>query len=337
MLKLIKRNKIYYVCGYAHLLDGRSIRIRQSTKTSDKFRAEHKLRGILSDLMIGEYDHPKNETVSDAINHYLRRPTQARSNTDKTNLCGSFEQAFGKERISVLDQKEVNEYFTDRGTRIQPNSLARQITSFNAMINYCESSGWKVPSWRMKKPTYSDERVRWLTEAERDDFLLFSHPAITDVLTFLFYTGARKGEAFDLRKQDILHGQAHLTTYKKRGKKHVRAVPLTDNLVSLLNTLTMKVSGNALVFKDEKGRAWTDKSFPPYFKESLALASISDFKPHDCRHTFASLLVQKGASLKAVADLLGHSSLDMVMRYAHLAPSHLAETISLIDSDKASK
>ena len=88
------------------------------------------------------------------------------------------------------------------------------------------------------------------------------------------------------------------------------------------------------VFRSDDYNPWNKYIFYKYFSEACAKADIEDFKPHDCRHTFASHLVQKGASLRAVADLLGHTSLDMVMRYSHLAPSHLHDTVNLINKPK---
>jgi len=65
-----------------------------------------------------------------------------------------------------------------------------------------------------------------------------------------------------------------------------------------------------------------------WFKPALKLARIEGFRWHDLRHTFASWLVQDGVPLDRVSKLLGHKSLTMTMRYAHLAPNQLHEDVA---------
>ena len=67
------------------------------------------------------------------------------------------------------------------------------------------------------------------------------------------------------------------------------------------------------------------------WERAVNVSKVADFRFHDLRHTFASWSVQRGASLHEVKDLLGHHSVAMVLRYAHLAPENLRSAVSRLD------
>ena len=117
-----------------------------------------------------------------------------------------------------------------------------------------------------------------------------------------------------------------------------RRIVLSDAAVDLLNAarakseqLLLDVSDNTYVFRNPKsGRPY--KSFYSAWFIVRDNAGLSDVRIHDLRHTFASLLVNKGVSLYEVQTLLGHSSMQMTQRYAHLAPDLLHSRTELVSS-----
>jgi site-specific recombinase XerD len=91
--------------------------------------------------------------------------------------------------------------------------------------------------------------------------------------------------------------------------------------------------GTAPVFPSLRGRE-TLQGSRGWFPTALEEAKIKAYSWHCNRHTFASRLVMVGVDLRTVAELLGHSTLQMVMRYSHLAPEHQASAVDRLVKSK---
>lgn len=98
----------------------------------------------------------------------------------------------------------------------------------------------------------------------------------------------------------------------------------------LVKTLKKLKRTNELIFPSKDGKPYNQ--IKRSFKTALKNAGITDFRFHDLRHTFASNLVMAGVDLATVKDLLGHKSIKMTMRYAHLSPGHRQKAVSALSA-----
>jgi integrase len=168
-------------------------------------------------------------------------------------------------------------------------------------------------------PTPAAGRTRFLSDQERTDLLAACKASdallLYPLVLFLLTCGCRRGEAYALRwaNVDLVRRWAIFPTTKNGD---ARGVPLVPAVVAELAKLPRV---NEFVFPEDVTRAW---------RTALARANLADFRMHDLRHSAASTLVQAGANLAEVAQLLGHKDIRMTRRYSHVANAH---TLALVD------
>jgi integrase len=141
-------------------------------------------------------------------------------------------------------------------------------------------------------------------------------------------TGLRKGSQYGLT-WDMVDWKGRMLNIPRTKNEEPIHVPLNDAAVAALRVVPDRGDGRGRVFQSvktgeplENGRHW--------FDDAALQAGIKNFRWHDLRHTFASRLRMKGAPLEDIADLLGHKSLTMTRRYAHLGPNKLHAVVSLL-------
>jgi integrase len=139
--------------------------------------------------------------------------------------------------------------------------------------------------------------------------------------------GMRAQEEWQLKWGDIdFHQEILAVCDSKSGEG--RHIPINANLLQVLRSLPRRLDNPYVFYGRKTGERVMDK--PKNWEKWLAEANIQDFHWHDLRHTFASRLVMKGANLYDVQKLLGHKTIEMTMRYAHLSPDHLKKALNLL-------
>ncbi len=123
-----------------------------------------------------------------------------------------------------------------------------------------------------------------------------------------------------------------------RGTKtnELRTVSINDALLQALKKLPRHLKSDYLFWNRSKGgNRYFDVG--ELFENALTRAGIEDFCFHDLRHPFASHFVMRGVSLRAIAQLLVHKTLQMVMRYGHLSPEHLQGAVRVLHGPLAAR
>jgi integrase len=170
-------------------------------------------------------------------------------------------------------------------------------------------------------------RVRYLDDEEREALLAAcaegNDPRLLPLVRLALLTGMRQGELLGLRWNDV-DLERGLASLPRTKSGHPRSVALSAPAVELLRELAEhRVLGWPEVFANP--RRWGRPTYPHTgFKRAVERAGLEDFRFHDLRHTFASYLLSAGATLPELAAALGHRSLAMVQRYAHLEHPHAA-------------
>jgi integrase len=183
-----------------------------------------------------------------------------------------------------------------------------------------------TPIIRMEREP--EGRLRWLTPEEATRLLDASRQSrnadLIDLVELALFTGMRRGELLELNWERVDRARGVvLLEVTKSGRR--REVPLNSRADTVLARRGSHAHG--LVFSSRNWNAYRHA-----FEGAATRAKLTDFRFHDLRHTFASWTVQRGATLQEVKDLLGHSTLAMVMRYAHLSPEHLRSAVARLDT-----
>jgi integrase len=186
------------------------------------------------------------------------------------------------------------------------------------------------PAARIRRKTEGGGRVRFLSDAEEAALRTAIERRFPEFLPHLLlsiHTGMRMSEQYGLRwiQVDFERRQIHLPRTKNGDP---RIIPLNAVAVGALKELRggRKPAGNDPVFPSIRSGD-TLQGARGWFPTALEAAGIEGYTWHCNRHTFASRLVMAGVDLRTVAELLGHRTLQMVMRYSHLAPEHQASAV----------
>jgi site-specific recombinase XerD len=283
-----------------------------------------------------------NITVSAFINEYFNySKTNKRTTTFCQNqiLINKFLEFCTKNNIKFLKDitiKCLEDYKTIRmSAGIIPSSINQNLRVIKAMLqkavewqylgsNVCKSV--KFFKLQVRPPRFlSDLEIKALLSAATG---IYKNMAVIGL-----YTGFRISEVYNLQWKDINFENNTISVMPKHNftpkDNEFRSIPLNIKLKNFLLSIKQKKCDDTdYVIAKRVYIGFVFRKFKKIFQKELKLQKVTF---HTLRHTFASHLVIKGISLFTISKLLGHSSIETTMIYAHLSKEHLKNSVDMLD------
>jgi len=231
-----------------------------------------------------------------------------------------------------LNPRVIEQWQSMRLEYNKPSTVNRLTGCLKHMIN--KGVDWDMATEeslklvrKVKPLEENNRRLRFLAIDECQNLIDCCAPHLKPIVTVALHTGMRRGEILGLRWEqvDLEHGFILLEMTKNGERKEI---PIDDTLDEVFSQMPRSIE-SIYVFTDRDGNPY--KSIKRSFSTATRKAGITDFRFHDCRHTFASHLVMAGVDLVSVKELLGHKSLRMTLRYAHLAAGHKRKAVNILN------
>lgn len=330
---------------WASYVDGRGKRTRRSTGTANRREAEALLaKWKLEAHQERHWDAAPPVAFEKVMVAFLRATAGVkRSHRDDKLHTRQWKASLEGRDMRTLTPQDVRTHIDRRrGDGVSNATINRELSLLSAAINlYNKEHLETLPNpTRGRKLREPEARIRWLSNAEADRLITaatgaYRAPHLVDFIVMALHTGCRSGELLGLQwsrvdlQQRLMHLEAKHT---KAGKR--RSVPLNDQayraLLSRANFRATHCPNSPWVFANEKGQRI--QSIKRSFATACREAEIEDFRVHDLRHTCAAWLVTAGVALPEVRDLLGHGSITMTEKYAHLSPDNVRRAVAVLAS-----
>jgi integrase len=323
-----KKSGVYFV----DFRTPRGERVRGSARTSDRKEAQEyhdRLKAqCWRQTQLGE--QPEHTFEEGAV-RFLRAHDGENDYATKVRHIQHWSSKFSGRTLRSLTADEIEDALpTVSAHRHKRGAVSgatknRYLSTIKTMLNECLDLKWIDHVPKFTKYHEAKRRVRW--EPPEVIVRLFSALELAwmrDAAIVAVATGMRQAELFGLTAAQVSIAQrnAHVIDTKS---KRPRAVPLNDDAITVLERRVEGKVGNQLVFtRGEKLTARIMQNDKRDFMRALLSVGMEDFRWHDLRHTWASWHVQRGTPLLVLKELGGWETIEMVQKYAHLAPSHIA-------------
>ncbi len=322
------------------------------------------LTELLYSVQKGNYTPPGRTTLAEWLHKWL--DGYVKTNCSERTLEGytcivnnHLIPALGQIRLKQLRSQDIQEYYSKSLENLSSRSVHHQHRVLSQALKYCVRQGYlgRNPAELVDPPTPRGATMRTLTAEEVEALL----KATTESSYYpIYYTavssGLRQAELLGLRWRDIdlnmmsisvsqvLYIKKGIAQFKQPKTTHSRrSVAMTPKLATFLREYKKQRENfwldsgrplklDDLVFTDIKGEPIDGTTLSHAFSKEAIKTGLGHVRFHDLRHTFASLMLQRGAKPKVISEALGHASVGFTMDvYSHIIEGMQKDAMALLD------
>ena len=312
-----------------------SVDLRSARQRANAAKADAS-RGV--DPLAEQQKRASIPTFSEFSAEYLEHAKSSKRSwrDDEIRLNLHLLPAFGRMQLSDITTRHVQQTHNKLRGSLSAATCNRYLSLLHRMFSLACQWGYleRNPAKVVKKYREDNQRHRYLSADELRRFLAalegHTNRVVSGLFRFLLSTGLRKGEAMALRWQDVDMEREMIFINKSKTKRRMVVINAVAKGV-IQDMEALRRNGHPYVFP---GRGPGSPVCNPNkaFRAILKAAKIDDCRIHDLRHSFASCVINGGATLYTVQALLGHSSPQMTARYAHLTSETIREAAESVAS-----
>jgi len=310
-------------------------RVRETVGPNKKI-AERVLSLRMTQVLENRYFPPNRQLgrmpFKDFAQMYLEREgTLLKSIRTERNRVLAWAREFGNRPLGQITRTEIEAWRREKMARCRPATINRDLSRLRRMFSLAVE--WELleesPMAGIRFLRENNARTRYLSLEECQRLIASCMaPHIRAMVSVALHSGMRLGEILNLRWYDLDFSSGFiLVRDSKNGES--RHVPMDATLFALFRAYPHRL-GTDLVFSSPAGGHIVDVRTG--FLNSCKRAGLIDLHFHDLRHTFASQFVMSGGDLYILKEILGHKSITMTQRYAHLSPTYKIKAIDRMNT-----
>lgn len=271
--------------------------------------------------------------LADAIRSYLEESRATKRTWKDDERYGAVWVAeLGNQPMDAVNASDIEAWRRKKGQDCKPATVNRHVAFLKRVFNVAIRDGRckENPVGRVKMLRENNARLRFMSELEESLLREVFQEDKWHFVELALHTGLRASEQFGLRWEHVDFRSDVLTIPRsKHGER--RHVQMNARVREILRAMPSRLQSEWVYPSKDETRHRNFMSFRHrYWEPALKKAGLKDLRWHDLRHTFASRLVMRGVDLSTVRELMGHKTIQMTQRYAHLAPSHLRAAVDVL-------